>query len=146
MRAHRLWLTVAPVLLIACSQHRSSQPSAAAPKNANVATDSQWVGQNPSTVEELLVGRFPGVEVYRAPGGLSIRIRGATSVMGSNEPLYVIDGMTIDPGPGGALVGLNPADIEKIEVLKDAGSTAMYGVRGANGVILIRTKRAPVKQ
>ena len=49
--------------------------------------------------------------------------------------------MIIEPGPGGALVGINPADIEKIEVLKDIGSTAMYGSRGANGVILIKTKR-----
>ena len=145
MRAHTLLLTVAPVLLIACSQNRSSQPPHDT-KNANAASDSQWVGQNATRVEELFVGRFPGVEVWRVPEGLSVRIRGATSVMGSTEPLYVIDGMTIDPGPGGALVGLNPADIEKIEVLKDAGSTAMYGVRGANGVILIRTKRGPSKQ
>jgi TonB-dependent SusC/RagA subfamily outer membrane receptor len=145
MRAHTLLLTVAPVLLIACSQNRSSQPPQDT-KNANAASDSQWVGQNATRVEELFVGRFPGVEVWRVPEGLSVRIRGATSVMGSTEPLYVIDGMTIDPGPGGALVGLNPADIEKIEVLKDAGSTAMYGVRGANGVILIKTKRGPSKQ
>jgi TonB-dependent SusC/RagA subfamily outer membrane receptor len=145
MRAHTLLLTVAPVLLIACSQNRSSQPPQES-RNANAATDSQWVGQNATRVEELFVGRFPGVEVFRAPGGLQVRIRGASSVMGSNEPLYVIDGMTIDPGPGGALVGLNPADIESIEVLKDAGSTAMYGVRGANGVILIKTKRGPTKQ
>lgn len=145
MRAHTLLLTVAPVLLIACSQNRRSQPPQES-KNANEATDSQWVGQSPTRVEELFVGRFPGVEVFRGPNGLSVRIRGASSVMGSNEPLYVIDGMTIDPGPGGALIGLNPADIEKIEVLKDAGSTAMYGVRGANGVILIKTKRGPSKQ
>jgi TonB-dependent SusC/RagA subfamily outer membrane receptor len=143
MRAHTLLLVVAPVLLIACSQNRSQSP---APRDANTATDSQWVGQNATRVEELFAGRFPGVEVWRVPGGLSVRIRGSTSVMASNEPLYVIDGMTIDPGPGGALVGLNPADIQSIEVLKDAGSTAMYGVRGANGVILIKTKRGPDKQ
>lgn len=143
MRAHTLLLAVAPGLLIACSQNRSQSP---APRDANTATDSQWVGQNATRVEELFAGRFPGVEVWRVPGGLSVRIRGSTSVMASNEPLYVIDGMTIDPGPGGALVGLNPADIQSIEVLKDAGSTAMYGVRGANGVILIKTKRGPDKQ
>jgi iron complex outermembrane receptor protein len=96
--------------------------------------------------EELLAGRFPGVEVYRAPGGIAVRIRGSSSVYGSNEPLYVVDGMPIDPGPGGALVGINPSDIEKIEVLKDAGSTAQWGVRGANGVIVIKTKRGPPKE
>ncbi|HEX6066717.1 MAG TPA: TonB-dependent receptor plug domain-containing protein [Longimicrobiales bacterium] len=144
MRAHTLLLAVAPVLLIACSQNRSNQSPA--PRDANTATDSQWVGQSATRVEELFAGRFPGVEVWRVPGGLSVRVRGSTSVMGSNEPLYVIDGMTIDPGPGGALVGLNPADIQSIEVLKDAGSTAMYGVRGANGVIVIKTKRGPDKQ
>jgi TonB-dependent SusC/RagA subfamily outer membrane receptor len=74
---------------------------------------------------------------------LIVRIRGTTTLSGDNQPLYVIDGMTIEPGPGGALMGINPADIEKIEVLKDIGSTGQYGSRGANGVILIRTKRGP---
>lgn len=88
------------------------------------------------------MSRFPGVVVTRAPdGGLSVRIRGTTSIHGSNEPLYVIDGMAIRPGPGGSLEGINPYDIESIEVLKDAASTTMYGMRGANGVIVIKTKR-----
>jgi TonB-dependent SusC/RagA subfamily outer membrane receptor len=144
MCARTLVLVLTPLLMIGCS-HRRAAPHPET-RNANAATDSQWVGQNVVRVEELLVGRFPGVEVWRVPGGLSVRIRGATTVMGSNEPLYVVDGMTIDPGPGGALVGLNPSDIASIEVLKDAGSTAMYGVRGANGVIVIKTKRGPDRQ
>jgi TonB-dependent starch-binding outer membrane protein SusC len=95
------------------------------------------------SVEELFAGRFAGVVVRQHPGGgISVRVRGTTSVYGSNEPLYVIDGMPIDAGPGGALVGLNPADIQRIEVLKDIGSTSFYGVRGANGVVLITTKRS----
>jgi TonB-dependent SusC/RagA subfamily outer membrane receptor len=93
-------------------------------------------------VEELFAGRFAGVTVLQHAGGLSVRIRGTTSVLGSNEPLYVIDGMPIDAGTGGALVGLNPADIQRIEVLKDISSTSFYGMRGANGVVLITTKRA----
>lgn len=93
-------------------------------------------------IEETLMTRFPGVRVTRAPdGGLAVRIRGTTSVHGSNEPLYVIDGVPIMPGPGGSLHGINPYDIESIEVLTDPASTAMYGVRGANGVIVITTKR-----
>ncbi len=88
-------------------------------------------------IEELLMSRFPGVVVTRTPdGGIAIRIRGTTSIHGSNEPLYVIDGIS-----GGSLLGINPYDIESIEVLKDPASTTMYGVRGANGVVVITTKQ-----
>ncbi len=93
-------------------------------------------------IEEVLASRFPGVVVTRTPdGGIAVRIRGITSIHGSNEPLYVIDGLPIRAGPGGSLVGINPYDIESIEVLKDPASTTMYGVRGANGVVVITTKR-----
>jgi TonB-dependent SusC/RagA subfamily outer membrane receptor len=56
--------------------------------------------------------------------------------------LYVVDGVPIQPGPGGSLVGIDPYDIESIEVLKDPADTALYGMRGANGVIVVKTKRA----
>src|SRR5205814_6693821 len=72
--------------------------------------------------------------------GIAVRIRGNSSINGNLEPLYVIDGLVIQPGPGGALVGINPHDIASIEVLKDAASLSYYGVRAANGVILIKTK------
>ena len=86
--------------------------------------------------------RFPGVQVTRtSDGGISVRIRGFTSLHGSNEPLYVIDGVPLEAVPGGALKGINPHDIESIQVLKDPSETTVYGVRGANGVIVIRTKR-----
>jgi len=88
------------------------------------------------------MGRFPGVDVRRtADGGIAVRIRGATSIRGSNEPLYVVDGIPIQPGPNGSLTGINPHDIATIQVLKDPAETAMYGMRGANGVIVITTKR-----
>jgi TonB-dependent SusC/RagA subfamily outer membrane receptor len=90
---------------------------------------------------ELLAGRFPGVQVMRVPGGISIRIRGGASAFGNNEPLFVVDGLQIQAGPGGALAGINPMDIARIEVLKDSASLATYGVRGANGVVLITTRR-----
>lgn len=93
-------------------------------------------------VEDLLVGRVAGVQVYEAPGGyLAVRIRGTSSFHGSNEPLYVVDGMPLSPGPGGALIGINPRDVKSIEVLKDAAATAIYGSRGANGVVVVTTKR-----
>jgi TonB-dependent SusC/RagA subfamily outer membrane receptor len=106
-----------------------------------VATAKEWQGRGASRVEELFAGRFAGVQVYEASGGFTVRIRGgSSSINGSNEPLYVVDGFPYAPGPGG-LVTLNPSDIAKIEVLKDATSLAEYGVRGANGVVRITTKR-----
>jgi TonB-dependent SusC/RagA subfamily outer membrane receptor len=103
--------------------------------------DLERAGNEP--IEKTLAARVPGVLVTRTPdGGLAIRVRGNNSINGNMEPLYVIDGLAIQPGPGGALVGINPYDIASIEVLKDAASLSFYGVRAANGVILIRTKRA----
>jgi TonB-dependent SusC/RagA subfamily outer membrane receptor len=91
-------------------------------------------------MEELLIGRLAGVRVVSVPGGLLIRIRGASTLMGVQEPLYVVDGMPVEPGPGG-LLAISPGEIATIEVLKDAASTSYYGVRGANGVVIIRTRR-----
>lgn len=91
-------------------------------------------------VEELLAGRVAGVHVLTTPGGgFSIRIRGAAS---GAEPLYVVDGMPVDVTPGRGLDWLDPADIARIDVLKNPAETSMYGVRGANGVIVITTKRS----
>ena len=121
---------------------RDEPEASSAAGRGNTVGEGQMDRQRPvAQAEELLEGRFPGVRVQRVPGGIIVRIRGATSVMGSEEPLYVVDGMEMAPGPGGALMGINPADITRIEVLKDIGSTAAYGVRGANGVILITTRR-----
>jgi TonB-dependent SusC/RagA subfamily outer membrane receptor len=95
-------------------------------------------------VEELFGGRFPGVRVFRlANGALSIEIRGRSTIYGSTQPLFVIDGMPVEAEDG--MLFLNPADIQRIEVLKDVGSTAQYGVRGANGVVVITTAAYPAK-
>ncbi|GAA4453180.1 TonB-dependent receptor [Nibrella saemangeumensis] len=95
-----------------------------------------------TNVLQALSGRAAGVQVLQntgAPGGpVSVRIRGTNSIQGSNEPLYVVDGFPIS---GNNPTVLNNADIENIEILKDASATAIYGSRGANGVILITTKR-----
>jgi TonB-linked SusC/RagA family outer membrane protein len=107
------------------------------------------------SVDQSLQGLASGVFVSSnsgAPGGgISIRIRGQNSISGSNSPLYVVDGVILQSGSlaqsgfGGqeenALSGLNPQDIESMQVLKDAASTAIYGARAANGVVLITTKR-----
>ena len=89
---------------------------------------------------ESLQGRAPGVAVFtnNAPGESPIlRIRGAGSIQSGNDPLYVVDGF---PLMNGSLNDINPADIASMEILKDASSTAIYGSRGANGVVLITTK------
>ena len=119
---------------------RTSDPY---PTEGGRAVTAADVAQAPTeSPEKMLEGKFPGVTVQRSPeGGLFIRMRGAASVHGPNAPLYVVDGTPVEPGPNGDLTGLNPYDIESIRVLKDAASTAMYGVRGGNGVILIKTKR-----
>ncbi|MFL5608182.1 MAG: TonB-dependent receptor plug domain-containing protein [Gemmatimonadaceae bacterium] len=95
-------------------------------------------------IEDLIEGRLPGVQVSRsATGQLSIRIRGAASFQtGGSEPLIVIDGMAA-PAFGGssALDSIAPSDVARIDVLKDAGAAAIYGAQGANGVIIVTTKR-----
>ena len=95
-----------------------------------------------SDVTQALSGRMAGVQVQQtegAPGAsVSIRIRGGISITQSNEPLYVIDGFPSEDG----MSTLDPAEIETIDVLKDASATAIYGARGANGVILVTTKGA----
>ncbi|HXF96066.1 MAG TPA: TonB-dependent receptor plug domain-containing protein [Gemmatimonadales bacterium] len=118
------------------------EPARPDSQNHSIVTSEDIRRQPGQPIERILEGRVAGVTVVRtADGGIAVRIRGFTSFFGSNDPLYVIDGIPIQPGPGGSLVGINPYDIESIEVLKDPVSTAMYGMRGANGVIVIKTKR-----
>lgn len=97
-------------------------------------------GQPVKNVSQILQGRTSGVEVTNSSGmpgaGAKVRVRGTTSINKSSDPLYVIDGIISSSG----LDGLNPQDIQSMEVLKDASSTAIYGSRGANGVILVTTR------
>ena len=89
-------------------------------------------------VDDALQGRIAGVHVVNSgiPGGeMKIRIRGAGSINRSNDPLYVVDGIVRESG----LTGLDPEDIQSIQVLKDASATAIYGSRGSNGVVLVTT-------
>lgn len=90
-------------------------------------------------VSDALQGRMAGVNVVSdgIPGGsVKIRVRGTNSINKSNDPLYVVDGMVRESG----LDGINPEDIQSLQVLKDASSTAIYGSRGANGVVIVTTK------
>lgn len=104
-----------------------------------------------TSLDQALQGRAAGVQITQnsgSPGGTTtIRIRGGNSIQGDNEPLYVIDGVPFKNDGAGSgssfnvLSTLNPSDIETMTVLKDASSTAIYGSRGANGVVIITTKR-----
>lgn len=96
---------------------------------------------SPRTVADMLVGRFPGVEVRPLPNGsATIRIRGSRSFRSGEEPLIVVDGIPQHNGAQ-ALMDMSPRDVESIEVLKDAAASSVYGSRGANGVILIATRK-----
>ena len=111
--------------------------------SATSTIDAEEVSRRrtPRDLSDLLEGNAAGVVVNRTAGGIQVRIRGNSSILGSNEPLYVIDGTPMDPGPDGVLHAVNPYDVESITVLKDAAATSIYGSRGGNGVILITTRR-----
>jgi len=166
-RCRALLLRVSGILLcgltltpLAGCHHRSSVPAEPSPVEkvpvgygeqsreqaggaVQSATAEQLRNVNASQVEELLEGRFPGVDVVRTPGGgFALRIRGASTILGDQGPLYVVDGLPVDVEPGRGLDWLSPADIARIDVLRNAPETTMYGARGANGVILITTKRS----
>lgn len=104
-------------------------------------SNRQYKNQPVQRVENILQGRTPGVEVTATSGmpgaSMKVRVRGTTSINKSSDPLYVIDGIISSSG----LDGINPSDIQSMEILKDASSTAIYGSRGSNGVTLITTKQ-----
>lgn len=114
-----------------------------------------------NTIDKLLEGRIPGLVFMQNSGQVGaapkLRIRGTSTILGNREPLWVLDGIVlqdpvnIDPKSindldfvnllGNAIAGLNPEDIDQIDVLKDASATALYGAKAGNGVIVITTKR-----
>jgi TonB-dependent SusC/RagA subfamily outer membrane receptor len=124
------------------SQDRPRTADSPESPGATTVTATDLRQGSEDSIERALMSRVPGVWITRtSDGGIAVRIRGSTSIHGSTQPLFVIDGIAFEPGPGGSLTGINPYDIQSIEVLKDPAETSMYGVRGANGVIVIRTKR-----
>lgn len=151
--------TLAGLFFIGCATTRSTEKEDAAPKEDEIEVgygkidESHVVGavatvdgndaqlDQPRTLADMLRGRIAGVQVTElSGGGIRVRIRGTRSFMGDNEPLFVIDGMAIQTVDG-SLYGISPGDVASISVLKDASATSVYGSRGANGVILIETKR-----
>ena len=117
--------------------------------SAVAVSEDKFLKGSLATPEQLIMGKVPGLKVTSndgAPGsGSTLRIRGGTSINASNDPLIVIDGVPVDnggiAGAANPLSLINPNDIESFVVLKDASASAIYGSRGANGVILITTKK-----
>jgi len=160
--ATRLWRCL-PFAALAAALPACAHPGAGGGQVADhpqVADTTHPANRSPTTVtsvdsrvganepiEMALQGKVPGIEVTRTnDGGVAIRIRGPGSFFGNNEPLYILDGVPITPGANGSITGLNARDIESIQVLKDPAETAIYGVRGGNGVIVIKTKTAPTSK
>ncbi|HEX9215791.1 MAG TPA: TonB-dependent receptor plug domain-containing protein [Gemmatimonadales bacterium] len=131
--------------VLAC--HRSypgvpePQPSPTEPPaSATTMNTRESSRQHATSIEQLLEGRLRGVTVTALPsGGMVVRMFGPTSFYSGQEPLFVIDGVPTDVIQG-RLAWLDPHDVESITALRDPSSTAQYGVRGANGVIVIKTK------
>lgn len=123
-----------PMTLVSCDQE-SSIPGRS-------PGDEELKNVGTRRVEELLAGRFAGVRVMPTPaGGFSIRIR-TSNVLPGHEPLYIIDGMKVSVDPARGLDFLDAADIAHIDVLRNPAETNAYGSQGANGVVVITTKRS----
>ena len=139
MRAHRfLPLHVA---IIAASVSCASSGAQRPPADNKTLTAAQIETHAHEPIEVMLQRKFPGVQVLRnADGDITLNIRGATTATGTpKQPLLVVNDLEVDPGAGSLLDFVNPHDIETIRVLRGP-ETAIYGIRGADGVIVIRTK------
>jgi TonB-dependent SusC/RagA subfamily outer membrane receptor len=136
-------LPLLAAFIVGCA-HSGGKSATTSPAPQGSTVTSQDIHPAPNEpIEKVLQGRVSGVVVSQSSdGGISVTIRGQSSVLGGSQPLYVLDGIAIEPGPGGSLSGISPYDIESIKVLKDPTDLTMYGSRGANGVIVIKTKKA----
>ena len=136
-------LPLLAAFIVGCASS-GGKPAATSPAPQSSTVTSQDIHPAANEpIEKVLQGRISGVTVTQAAdGGIAIQIRGQSAGLGATQPLYVLDGQPIEPGPGGSLTGISPYDIESIRVLKDPTDLTMYGSRGANGVIVIKTKKA----
>jgi len=133
---------VLALTLPGCSRYsldevRQPDPDLAAPAPDGAVLERNDLDQHASNMVELIQGRLPGVEVSSDRGRVSVHIRGRSGILNDPGALIMVDGVE---STGTALLAMNPQEVERVEVLKD-GSAAIYGVRGANGVLLITTRR-----
>ena len=129
----------------ACSHRGATLPSTESidPRPPGTVLTADDIRANPGqSLEQLLMARVPGLTAVRAPDGrMILTLRGTTTLLGDDEPLFVVNGIALAPNSSGNLNAVDLHDIETVQVLRDAAATAAYGVRGANGVIVIRTKQ-----
>jgi len=132
-----------PVLLVfaACS-HRTAHRSSPDPRPPGTVLTADDIRNSPGqSLEQLLLARVPGLAIERATDGhAKLVLRGKTTILGDDEALFVLNGIPLGPAVSGNLAAIDVHDIETVQVLRDAIATAAYGMRGANGVIVIRTK------
>lgn len=134
---------VSSLVVLACSRQQAESgpaPRAAPPPPApNEVTVDEDARTGARSLDQMLSGRISGVNVWAAPGGgIVVRFAGPTSFYSGQEPLFVIDGVPVE-ARAGTLSWLSPNDVQSIKALKGADAT-IYGVRGSNGVIEIKTK------
>ena len=133
------------LMLVACRHNPgpAPQPVAALPPPPSATVQGSQPGEPPPrTVEQMMTGKLSGVTVTPlAGGGIAVRMVGPTSFNNANEgPLFIVDGSPVQT-INGTLPWVNPADIESITALKNPADLAIYGIRGGNGVIVIKTKQ-----
>src|SRR2546425_3813122 len=130
------------LLLGACSHKQSGAARESRPQTSGIVITADDIQRAPGmSLEQLLLARVPGLTLTRGANGRPIlHLRGETTIMGEEEPLVVVDAIPLGPNPAGNLAAINPHDIQTVQPLRDAAATAVYGMRGANGVVIIRTK------
>ena len=131
------------IVLTACAHGRvATAPSQSSTPPGTVLTAEDIRRSPGQSLEQLLLARVPGLSVTRAPDGHAVlHFRGTTTFLGEDEPLFVVNGIPLASNIGGNLGAINLHDIETVQVFREASETAAYGIRGSNGVILIRTKQ-----
>ncbi|HEY8174935.1 MAG TPA: TonB-dependent receptor plug domain-containing protein [Gemmatimonadaceae bacterium] len=140
--ASRAGIVAVVAVVAGCSSGRPSRPEPAQPAQKETVTSEDLATHPNEPIEIALQKKVPGAIVTRtSDGGIALQIRGVSSFEGrATPPLYIVDDSPFTPGPGGALSGIDPHEIESIKVLKGA-SAGIYGIDGANGVIVVKTKR-----
>jgi TonB-dependent SusC/RagA subfamily outer membrane receptor len=136
--------TFLPLLLVltACSHRQAGSPTADSRPPDTVLTADDIRRSPGQSLEQLLLARVPGLTIERAADGHSkLVLRGKNTILGDDEALFVVNGIPLGPAVSGNLAAVDLHDIETVQILRDAVATAAYGVRGSNGVIIIRTKQ-----
>src|SRR6266849_1227023 len=140
------FLLLAGLACAACAHRQTvselpiSPDSVAPPPAASTVSADEQARHAVTSLDQLLAGRISGVIVSPAPGGgIVVRVGAPKAFYSGEDPLFIVDGVPIAV-PNGTLNWLNPHDVESIRVLKDPSTPAIYGVRGANGVVIIKTK------